>query len=397
MNIVALHTDFRLYWSSRLEALSEYLKLNQSNLDVIEIAGQGSPYSFEKDHKNKNCKWHILFPDSKPEELTGKKIKPALFCLLDEINPDVILAGAIAFPSGALAVQWANSRPDKRVIIFDDSKIEAVKRNKFVNFIKQSVYNGVDAMFYPAEPWVPTGEFWGFSKEQMFFGVDVVDNTFWENSIDPNPFDFNYFVAAGRQIPQKNFFAVIRAYHIYLQQVKKNNAYKLILIGNGPEHDRIMEYIQKNNLDDMILCMNFMSQEELKVIYHNANVLCLVSKSETWGLVINEAMSAGCAIIASKECGASEVLVRSDQNGYVISCDDIEEIAKSMIKYHSLSPLEKESMAKISKQIISEWGLEKFCKGVAEACAFVTKSSKRNTSFLSKFIINHWMGQYRPI
>lgn len=397
MKIVALHTDFRIYWPARLEALSRYLSQHEFHLDVIEIAGKGSPYSFDENKKNENCSWRILFPDSKPEELTGKIIKPKLFGALDDINPDIILAGAIAFPSGALAVQWANSRPNKRVIIFDDSKIESVQRSKIVNFIKKSVYNGVDAMLYPAEPWIKTGEFWGFSKKQIFFGVDVVDNSFWSHSAQTNMFDSKYFVAAGRQITQKNFYSIIKAYHIYLQKINISEAYKLVLIGNGPEHDKIMKYINNNNLNKMIVCLDFVSQDQLRDIYHNADVLCLASTNETWGLVINEAMNAGCAIIASKECGATEVLVHHEKNGYIVSSDNVLEIAEAMLAYHKLTFAEKQLMSQKSKNIISDWGLEKFCNGAMEAIQFVVENPRTNTSLLSKIIINNWVGKYNPI
>ena len=38
------HTDFRIYWSPRLSALTEYLHGKDIELEIIEIAGAGSPY-----------------------------------------------------------------------------------------------------------------------------------------------------------------------------------------------------------------------------------------------------------------------------------------------------------------------------------------------------------------
>lgn len=96
---------------------------------------------------------------------------------MDTLKPDIIIAGAIAFPSGALTVAWGK-RNKKKVIVFDDAKVEAVQRNPIVNFIKQAVYNGVDAMLFPAPDWKETGKYWNFKKEQLFYGVDVVDNDF---------------------------------------------------------------------------------------------------------------------------------------------------------------------------------------------------------------------------
>lgn len=398
MKVVALHTDFRIYWPARLKALSGALEHRGDSLEIVEICGKGSPYSFAQDNKVNDLKWHILFPDSKPEELSGKVIKPKLFEVLDDINPDVVIAGAIAYPSGALAVQWANSRKNKRVIVFDDAKIEAVKRNGIVNFVKQNIYNGVDAMFYPAEPWITTGEYWGFKKDRMFFGVDVVDNDFWKEKSDEKPFDFKYFVAVGRQIPKKNFLNIVKAFHLYLNNTKEDASFNLVLIGEGPEHQKIVDYIENNDISNKITCIPFQNQEYLRDIYHNSDMLILCSdNTETWGLVINEAMVCGCSIIASKECGASGTLVIPGKNGYKISYNDIEGMANAMINYHNLSETERNLMKESSKEIISNWGLEKFCDGAIRACDFVVSNPKRKGSFISKLLINKWFGQYKPI
>lgn len=398
MKIVALHTDFRIYWPARLKALNACLNERGDRLEVIEIAGEGSPYSFAEKKREDEISWHILFPEAKPEDLSGKKIQPVLFELLDEINPDVILAGAIAFQSGALAVKWGNSRNNKRVIIFDDAKMEAVIRNPMVNFIKRNIYSGVDAMMYPAEPWISTGQYWGFSDDRMFFGVDVVDNKFWTEKSNEKPYEFDYFLAVGRQIEKKNYFIIVEAYKKYLDTIGKDKANKLVLVGDGPEHGRILDFISSTHIEDMVVCMPFQSQEVLRGIYQNAHLLCSSSNSsETWGLVINEAMCGGCAIIASKECGASETLVKPGVNGYIISCFDVDAIAASMVDYHRRSPVEKESMSLASCKIVSEWGLERFCEGVVDACDYVVSHEKRKKTLISRILIPNWYGRYNPV
>ena len=398
MKVIALHTDFRIYWPARLKALSEALAERGDSLEVIEIAGKGSPYSFaQKNETGDSLKWHILFPDSKPEELSGQQIEPILFKLLDQIQPDVILSGAIAFPSGALAVRYGQKHGTK-VIVFDDSKIEAVKRNPIVNFIKQAVYSGVDAMLYPAEDWMPTGEFWKFTEKRMFFGVDVVDNDFWSKPRNIENTIGKYFLAVGRQIPKKNFDKIVEAYGKYVACIGKNNAYKLVLIGEGPEHDNIQNKIEELSLKDLVILCPFKSQEELAGIYQNSQGLIVNSNlEETWGLVINEAMAAGCPIFASNQCGATNVLVKEGFTGYRFDCNDLQKLSECLIAYHNLSEEEKDKMKEASKSIISEWGLKRFANGVIDASSLVSSISKRKASFINKIIISNWKGQYKPI
>lgn len=399
MKIVALHTDFRIYWPSRWKWLSQELeRRGKGSLEVIELFGKGSPYAFNRNSADDSLKWHILVPDRSPEEMSGEEIKTDLFRLLDSINPDVIISGAIAFQSGALAVQWALKHKDTRVICFDDAKLSAVSRSKFVNFVKQNVYNGVDMMFYPAELWRETGHFWGFDDNEMVFGIDVVDNEFWRTPSDTPIFQPPYFLSVGRQIKKKNFLGVVRAYGEYLNSVGYDMAIPLILVGDGPEHEAILAQIKELGLGDKIISLPFQSQERVRNLMQNASLLLLLSnEAETWGLVINEAMNCGCAIISTHECGATDVLIKDGVNGYAINYDDIMGTSDALVKYHNLSEVEKKSFSNTSKEIISNWGLERFAESAIRAAEYSLSRPKRKPNIFGRFIISRWFGRYRPV
>ena len=140
-----------------------------------------------------------------------------------------------------------------------------------------------------------------------------------------------------------------------------------------------------------------MSQEELRDYYHEAEMLIINSETETWGLVINEAMCCSCAILSSIECGASSALVKPGENGYIIRCNDIREMVNSLVDYHNLEDAKKNKMKQASKEIIKDWGLDKFSGGVIKAIDFVKSQPKRKTTLISKILIKNWYGQYKPI
>lgn len=396
MKIVALHTDFRIYWPARLRKLNEVLNWRGDSLEVIEIAGLGSPYAFAAKRKEDDLLWHILFPNRKPEELDGATIKSSLFKALTRINPDVIIAGAIAFPSGALAVRWGQKTGIK-VIIFDDAKKEAVQRSSWVDWIKQRIYDGVDAMFYPAPDWDSTGRFWGFNPEKIFYGVDVVDNDFWAQPAELNQSWGNYFVSVGRQIPKKNYLSIAQAYVVYCERIGAE-AFNWVLIGDGPEHQKIVEFIRASHCGDKVFFLPFLSQKELPAIYQHAQALiCCSNEEETWGLVINEAMAGGCPVFSSIQCGATNTLVHDGVNGYTFSCENIGKLTEFMVSYHNLSDEKKVAMREDSKQIIADWGLDRFAQGACDAIDYVASHKKRKTSLIAKLIIRFWKGRYRPI
>lgn len=397
MKTAIVHTDFRIYWPARLKAFNDFLNSKSMSLDIIEIAGKGSPYAFAGKSNNEKLNWHILFPDDKMEDIKSSSIQKKLYALLDKINPDVIIAGAIAFPSGALSVSWAN-RHKKKVICFDDAKIDSVQRSGIVNYIKQQIYNGVYAMLYPSQDWDATGRFWHFNKEQLFYGIDVVDNSFWSDyaAIYQNKSNTKSFLAVGRMIPVKNFLYVIESYKKY-HDIYKESSHHIVFVGEGPERIKIQQYIDQYNLKGYVDLLPFKNQKELREIYHNSQAFILSSIKETWGLVINEAMACGLPIIASKECGATNTLVRDKINGYVFSPEKLEELYSCLCLFHNLTENEKREMGKASLNIIQDWDLSRFCKGCYDAIIYVSKQPEKKLSLLNNIIIKLWKGQYRPI
>lgn len=396
MRIVILHTDFRIYWPARIKALHTFLESKGIELIVVEIAGAGSPYAFAEHAENNELIWHILFPYAKMEELKGNEIKKAINNKLNELSPDIIIAGAIAFPSGALSTAWAKKNR-KKIIIFDDAKASDVQRSNLINFIKQNIYNGVDAMIYPSIEWEETGLFWKFKKEQLFYGLDVVDNSFWQQNYESKiEIDQKYFLSIGRHIPDKNFTFMLNAYKDYKKKFKEKS-YKLVLVGEGNERAKIETFIHKNQLSKDVILLSFLQQRDLIAIYHKAEAFIIASKQETWGLVINEAMACGLPIIASEKCGATRTLVKENINGYTFSPFDEKELTEKLCCFHSLTENDKKRMKEASLKIISDWNLDRFTKSCHEAIQYVNGAKRKKISILSSIMINFWKGRYRPI
>lgn len=399
MKVVILHTDFRIYWPARIYALQQVLNKNKIELFVVEIAGQGSPYAFSKkqtDYKIDN--WNILFPDMKMEDLSMSVVKKAILNKLNEINPDVVIAGAIAFPSGAISTLWCK-RYKKKIIIFDDAKVDDVKRGGFVNFIKSRIYKSVDAVLYPAKEWDETGFYWGFKKEQIFYGVDVVDNNFWENVKSENKYGLNngFFLSIGRLIPKKNFKFLLQAYKKYIDIVGVEKASELVIIGDGPDKFVIEDYIKKYSITKVKL-LPFLQQNELAFFYRNCKSFILCSKEdETWGLVINEAMACGAPVLASNRCGATKSLVVEGKNGFVFSPFNIDDLCNKLLHVHKMNEYEVTDMSQNSLLKIKEFSTELFADSLFNAIYYVMKKGYSKHNIFDYLILNIWKGRYRTI
>jgi glycosyltransferase involved in cell wall biosynthesis len=395
MKVVITHTDFRIYWPARLNVLSPFLQEKGIDLEVVEISGAGSHYDFAGSGLA-DCKWNCLFPGTRMEDLHPVKAGRALRKKLDELDPDIVIAGAIAYPSGASAVKWA-VKNKKRCIIFDNARISDVPRSRLTDAIKREIYSSVDAILCPSDQWNETFRYFGFTDDQLFYGLNVVDNTFWKVNGSPAGLQlpFSYFLTVGRQIPEKNFRFLVLAYNEYVRSVP--DPIHLVLVGDGPERELISSLVNELALNDLVHLYPFKSQEELKDFYRGASWFVLPSLKETWGLVVNEAMASGLPVMVSRNVGCYSTLVEEGLNGFGFSPYLEVKLAGLMKAAASLNDEIRTTMGKNSYETISSWDLDRFCSGVLGSVTYATQRERRVPSFPGRLLISLWEGRYRPV
>ncbi len=402
-SVAIVHTDFRIYWPSRLAALRDYLADRGVALSVIEIAGLGSPYGFAEAVHSESLSWYCLFDKEVMENIPAAKAVNMVCQKLDELSPDVVVAGAIAFPSGAAALKWT-IRNRKPVVIFDDARLDDIPRSCYINWIKKQIYSHVSAMVIPAPSHNPSYRFFGFSSEQLFHGINCIDNKYF--SVHGKHGYLNeqedlflqgkkYILAVGRQIMIKNWNAAIDAFKLLIKN-RMIDDWHLVFIGDGLEHGNLVALSAEYN-GRYIHFREFKKQDELRAYYRNAKAVILPSNRETWGLVVNEAMASELPVLVSRGCGCVDTLVQNGVNGYVFNPDDLPGIEKILLKFVGINDTQRREMGQASRRIIEDWGLDRFCRGMWEAISFAHANGTRSGSFVGRRIVSYWNGRYRPI
>ena len=403
MRIVWLHTDLRLYWPARLAGLNAALRARGDELHVIEVATAGSPYDFEGHQSRPD--WSVLFQGRDIHTLAPRQVTGAVMLRLNEVKPDIVAAGGIAFSSGAAAVRWCRDN-HRGVVIFDDARIQDVPRSSIVNMIKRRIYMNVDAMFVPAMSHLETCATWGFDRERVFFGVDVVDNAWFAAHVKDARANCDglrasmklparFFLGVGRLIAKKNWSALIAAYARYLT-LTKGDALGLVFVGDGPERERLESYAVSLGLSDVRFAGTVVGAA-LCDYYGLAECFVLPSYGETWGLVVNEAMACGLPVLVSDRCGCAKTLVEEGVNGWTFSPADSDGLARLMLRVASQSQNELMAMGRESERIISDWSLDRFVSGAVAAIDACRDVRRGYRSLLDRAIINLWNGRYRPV
>lgn len=399
--VVIVHTDFRLYWVSRIMALKRYLAEKGVGLQVVEIAGKGSPYSFAGESKHAEDGWQCIFSDREMESVSAADAVDGVLKALDRIGPDIVIAGAIAFPSGAAAVRWAD-RNRKPVIIFDDARLEDVPRNALTNWVKRQIYSLVDAVVIPAPSHDGTYRYFGFSPDRINYGINAIDNSFFAAADSSEPAELAgllpegpFFLVVGRQIAVKNLENFLLAF-IEAARHKAFHDWSLVFVGGGPEHDHLRQ-VAESNSGVRVLFIDYLSQEHLKSCYRRAEALVLPSLRETWGLVVNEAMASGLPVLVSNGCGCADALVSVGRNGYRFDPESREQMVTALSTFVTLTDEDRLAMRNASREIIRAWDLPRFCEGIWSALTSCSRRRKRFGSIWGKFLVRKWNGRYRPV
>jgi len=143
----------------------------------------------------------------------------------------------------------------------------------------------------------------------------------------------------------------------------------LIYVGDGEMRSSLEETVRAYQLKDVRFA-GFRNQSELPSFYALADIFVLPSVNETWGLVINEAMNAGCAIIATNQVGSAVDLVRPGKNGYVIEACDVRVLTEALSG--CLEQEQYREMGERSHAIIQGWGIKQNVSGLRAALELVS-------------------------
>jgi len=125
--------------------------------------------------------------------------------------------------------------------------------------------------------------------------------------------DEKVFVSVARLSNEKNIDFMIEAIHRLRQQTKV--PFRFLMIGDGHQRDRLQKKIEELELESCFHLVGAIKPDEMATWYNLGDAFLFASKSETQGMVILEAMSAGLPVVAVRSSGIEDV-VRDGYNGF---------------------------------------------------------------------------------
>ena len=217
----------------------------------------------------------------------------------------------------------------------------------------------------------------GVSSERIFFAPYAVDNAFFQKAaqrLPPRatlraergiPDDTTVFLFCGKLTSVKRPLDALAAF----QRLDNRERAVLLFVGDGPLRAEIEA--RAAGMSNVIVT-GFRNQSELPREYAVADVLLLPSEVEPWGLVVNEALNFGLAIVASDQVGAAADLVRAEDGGHIVSVGDV--AALSRVMHRCMKEHAKRSRTS-TKRLVDDWTIEHCTDGILDALSALRRRS----------------------
>jgi glycosyltransferase involved in cell wall biosynthesis len=176
--------------------------------------------------------------------------------------------------------------------------------------------------------------YWGVKEEKISVIHQGISDGWLENiSMDEKQkvltkFNLpeNFLLTVGTLQPRKNFIRIIQAYEALPEHLQQKH--KLVLVGkDGWQSEKVREAIQRITANNKAVWLQYVTMEELRVLYQSAKLFLFPSLSEGFGAPLLEAFASGVPIITSNISCLPEI---AGDAAYLVDPYNIEDISQGI-------------------------------------------------------------------
>ena len=420
MKVAVIFHRFGPYHCARLEGASR-----RCTVVGIELGSETGEYQWAKLEPTNVFKRITLFPQSDSRSRLVEELEKAMTDALSACRPDAVAIPGWSDKGALAALRWCLENEVPAVLMSESTAIDE-PRVWWKEFVKRRIVVLCSSALVGGrrhEEYLVT---LGMPSERIWTGYDAVDNDHFAGTAKevrgqrsevgcamtevrkkrglPEPPTHeamacrgNYFLASARFIPKKNLDILIRAYAEYRKKVESRNAkvevWDLVILGDGPLRSDLRSLISDLGLDDFVVMPGFKQYDELPAYYALAKAFVHPSKSEQWGLVVNEALASGLPVLVSERCGCSPELVQDGINGFTFNPGDETQLTSRLIEMATLPTEERERMGEAGREIIKEFGPERFGEGLESAARFAVSQPRKHLAAMDRLILNRMLSR----
>ena len=218
---------------------------------------------------------------------------------------------------------------------------------------------------------------YGIGKERIFPMPYAVDNRLFQSHVQkaaPHREDLRgslglkvgrpIVLFVGKLIERKRPRDLLEAY-ARMQGGSAGAPPYLLYIGEGELRTQLEARAAVLGLDS-VKFLGFKNQSELPAFYDLCDLFVMPTVYEPWGLVVNEVMNAGRAVVISDEVGCAPDLVENGINGLVFQARDVADLSRALSEILA-DPARLTQMGVKSLERINQWSFEEDVQGLRAA------------------------------
>ena len=224
----------------------------------------------------------------------------------------------------------------------------------------------------------------GASPCRIYASPHCVDNEFFARSAAPHQTPAGRFAARGAFGVASGDFVVLfvgkldakkRPLQLIEAVARMGPGASVLMVGAGPQEELCRA--EALRLGVRVRWAGFLNQTEIARAYAAADCLALCSESETWGLVVNEAMATGLPCVVSDRVGCAPDLIVPRATGEIVPLDDVAALARALERLRTRH-IEGHNFAPECRARIARYSFAPAMIGLVAACQDVVRRRPRS-------------------
>ena len=294
--------------------------------------------------------------------------------VLQRANPRAILCGGYNYIASWQALMWARFRNVPFLLWSESNEYDRRRSHALVEMLKAEFLHNCDGFVVPgrsAEEYLCAHN---IRKDRIFTAPNAVDNDLFCSLAQVAVQDASarrrelglperYILFVGRLVLEKGVFELLQAYATLDQNLRRQVG--LVFVGDGPCRAELQKQASAVT-EGTIEFPGFAQREQLPAYYALAEMFVLPTYTDTWGLVVNEAMACGLPVIVSRVAGCASDLIQENWNGLIVEPKDVSSLTSAIATLATRADL-CANMGARARQHIAQYSPRAWSVAIAEA------------------------------
>ncbi|NJO04102.1 MAG: glycosyltransferase family 4 protein [Chloroflexaceae bacterium] len=289
---------------------------------------------------------------------------------LARYQPDVIISGELG-PRTLQAVLYRRLRPHTRIIAWVTlSEHTEQGRGRARSILRRVLLRQVDAVIVNGSSGVRYIARYGVPAERIFCVPNPVDVSPWlALPLERTAEQAHRLLYVGRLVQLKGLTTFLDRLNAWAR-LHPDRTVQCWLAGDGPLRADLERLPLAPNVQ--IRFLGNVPYTLLPQVYGQAGILAFPTLSDTWGLVVNEALAAGLPVLGSRYSQAVEELISAGETGWTFRTDHAGELDAALHTALTTTPAELDRMRAAARAYIRSVTPEAVAAGMMEAVRYVT-------------------------